>query len=286
MFFSNDAVTMNPNAPLLLLDNGYVSIYRFHAVQKFYRLTHPRDKEILKDDYDWSANPLFVTKYKDLFFRGLSKTFKKYQVPLSNVVFALDDHRTNLWRNKIIDTYKQVRHAKKQNGLTKILEMMRTVLLPDVVKNFNVNIIGVKSLEADDIIAVITKFVLKKKLFPRVIIVTNDKDFLQLHDPNVIIVNLQGQILRPINYLDAQRELMMHVLCGDRSDNIKPCFPKLDRATAAKYVEDPLAFADLLKDPRIRETYIINRSLIDFNYIPVKFQRKIITLFMRAFMAF
>lgn len=276
---------MDVASPLLLLDTGYVSVYRFYCVQKYFRLTHPNQKAVYSEEYDWSVNKDFVSKYKELFFNGLLKTLKKYRIPIANMIFAMDDARDNLWRMSHLETYKQRRRAKRQKGLGTILNMVREEIMPMLVDKHKVGQIWVEHLEADDVIAVLTRLVIEKKLFPSVVIVTNDKDFVQLSHPDVTIINLQGKELLPTNYSDPRRELLLHVLCGDKSDNIQPCLARCDKRTVDKYIRNPALLQKLLKNPMIESIYLRNRLLIDFEFIPPDLQKSARRLFYEFYRA-
>lgn len=270
---------MDVSSPLVLIDSSYASIYRFHAVQKYFRLTHPKESAMLSEDYDWSANKEFVSKYKELFFNGLHKTLRKYRIPIANMIFAMDDAKDNLWRMSHLETYKQRKRSKRQKGLGTILNMVRDEIMPMLVEKHKVGQIWVEHLEADDVIAVLTRLVIEKKLFPSVVIITNDKDFVQLSHPDVTIINLQGKELLPTNYSDPRRELLLHVLCGDKSDNIQSCLARCDKRTVDKYIRNPALLQRLLRNPMIEDIYLRNRLLIDFDYIPADLQKSARRLF-------
>lgn len=275
---------MNHRSPLLLLDAGYVSVYRFHACQKWYKLTHPNDTDARLETYDWSTNQEFVEKYRYLFFAGLAKTIRRFRVVNQNILFAIDDARDNIWRRSLSSSYKSSRRAKHQVGLSTILDMVRNELLPELVRHLGVSQLFVSRLEADDIIGIITRYVVRHKLFPEVIILTNDKDFVQLSHPRVSIVNLQGITIEAKNFDNPVHELIFHILCGDKSDCIGACFPNCNKQTAAKYVKDPLKLVQLLKTfPEIEEKFSINRRLIDLSQTPQSLQRIVVKKFMEIY---
>ncbi len=277
---------MDENAPLMLLDAGYVSIYRFFAVQKWYRMTF-RDPAVSDKNYDWSQNKVFVNKYEELFFKRILKIGSKLGIPPKNILFAMDDRRDNIWRSDIYSSYKKQKPANFQEGLLNILDKMRTCLIPNLIKRLNVKQIGVEHLEADDIIAIVTRLVVRKNLFSKVVIITNDKDFNQLAHPHVTILNLQGRELErsDVSAVHVKKELQLHILMGDRSDNIPSCLPRRYQADVHRYVEDERGLQNLMNDSQFRSSYERNRILIDFDFIPWKYQRKVRRLFEKSLSA-
>lgn len=260
---------MDTEYPLVLIDTSYIAIYRFFSVQKTFRMSKTKnDSSFDNPDYDWSSNDLFVKKYRELFFKSLLRGLKRLSIPLANVIFVMDDSSSNVWRNDFIDNYKATRKRKRQTGLKTILEMMREELLPGIERNHGVSHIKIARAEADDIIAVITKSVLKKQIFPQVLIISNDKDFVQLGDPKVVIINMQGMKLGPKHYKDPRQELLYHILCGDRSDNISPCIFHCTKAKVDKYIQNPERLSLLLQNAKIKSIFYRNQQLIDLDYIP------------------
>ena len=269
---------LDTSAPLVLIDTGYASIFRFYAVQKYFRLTY-KSSSFSDPEYDWSQNQLFLDKYAEMFTKSLDKIVKVFRVPFKNIVLAEDDLRDNIWRLNILDSYKKVKPRKRQIGLGKILQNLRERLIPDLHERKGLHAIGISHLEADDIIAIITKYAVVKKLFPKVVIVTNDKDFLQLRHRDVVIVNLQGNYLFPKNDLNPQKDLLNHILLGDRSDNISTCIPRRDLHLIDRYIHDVSFLHHKLKNKKFKKLFQRNRTLIDFASIPLPYQKKIMTAF-------
>ena len=65
--------------------------------------------------------------------------------------------------------------------------------------------------------------------------------------------------------------MLLKIICGDKADNIKPCFKKCGPKTAMKLILNPsLLETKFLKEENSRNIYTLNCKLIDFNYIPNK----------------
>ena len=99
-------------------------------------------------------------------------------------------------------------------------------------------------LEADDCLSIMTKKI--KKTFPegKITIITSDRDYLQLACENVELYDLKYKKLteRKSSYNNAEKDLFVKILTGDKSDNIPGIFTKCGPKTAIKYFEDKELF--------------------------------------------
>lgn len=129
--------------------------------------------------------------------------------------------------------------------------------------------IRVDEAEADDIIAVLTKEYRDKE---PIWIASSDKDFVQLQDtPNVNIYDPLKQKFKPT--VDKDFFLKTHIIMGDSSDNIKAIRPGVGEKTAVKLLKE----LDILlqTNPSMKEKYIFNQNLIDFEFIPCYISERI-----------
>ena len=255
---------MDTSKPVLLVDSSYATIYRYTALQHWYRLQNKDEDTATGSGFDWLANTTFMSKLQERFLGGFDKLRKTHDIPYSNFVFCLDQPRATLWRTRILPYYKANRVSSPALG--QVLEIMREKWLPDLETRLGVNRLAVETMEADDVIACATRSALAAG-FPKVVILTSDKDFLQLCGDRVHIENLQGKRLV---CEDADAVLLAHVLLGDVADNVPKCIPRAGKKTIEKLVADRGALERLLEDPAVRECYDRNRRLIDFQHIPVE----------------
>ena len=62
---------------------------------------------------------------------------------------------------------------------------------------------------------------------------------------------------------------------GDKSDNITSCFKKCGKKTALKCIQDKNFYQKIVnKHNNFNEKYKLNKTLIDFNEIPMNLQNK------------
>ena len=181
--------------------------------------------------------------------------------------FAIkDSEKSTLWRTQIYPEYKGhriVECIEQEESVEEDERKCASDILQDVFKYFNSKFmlslgpkIRLAQLEADDIIAVMTK--LFSEMGHRVFVISGDKDFIQLMQyPNVEVIDASG---KPRVIADPKRYLHRKILKGDPSDNIR----------SVKY---PWSSRDQESNSW---NYIMNSILIDFDYIPRFYQNRII----------
>ena len=98
-------------------------------------------------------------------------------------------------------------------------------------------------------------------------------DYLQLARENVELYDLKYKKLteRKSSFNNAEKDLFVKILTGDKSDNITGVFKKCGPKTASKYFDNRELFQKQLeKEEGSKEKYELNRKIIDFNYIPIE----------------
>lgn len=137
------------------------------------------------------------------------------------LVVAFDVSK-NTFRHEIYKDYKAGRQKTPQELLDEI------PVIHDVLKAMNIKVMELESFEADDIIGTVTKCASEKRI--NSIVITGDKDELQLIDENTaVIINRKGMTefdeydeakmrerygLTPVQFIDLKG------LMGDNSDNL------------------------------------------------------------------
>jgi len=217
----------------------------------------------------------------------IAKIEKKYKAEYGKVVLCYDDK--DYWRRQVFPFYKQNRKSEREKSnidwdkvfsvLNKIRDELRT--------NFPYHVIQVQGAEADDVIASIVRYNCRHKNPEPMLILSADKDFIQLHryplvkqyDPirNRWIVNDN-----PVAYLQE------HIIRGDRSDGIpniltcddaivtgKPQKKMSKEKIASLASMDPNEFTNFI---RLRN-WKRNSELIDFSKIPNPVVERIISFY-------
>ena len=213
--------------------------------------------------------------------RGHNKRFRdKY----GEMVIACDSG--NVWRREVFPNYiagrKTVRE-KSGHDWTHIYEIL-TKIKNEIKEHMPYKVIEIDTAEADDIIAVLVK----KYINQKILILSGDKDFIQLHNNRVkqynpVLSKFVGQGETPSIYIKE------HILKGDRSDGIPNVLSDDDvfiegrrqRPLTKKKIESWFDRMELtLEDfPTFTEeekkNYDRNRKLIDLSLIPPELEAKI-----------
>ena len=206
--------------------------------------------------------------------RGHNKKFRK---EYGQMVIACDS--SNVWRKQVFPNYKAGRkanRAKSEHDWEFIFDVLAKI--KQEIKDFlPYKVIAVESAEADDIIATLCK-----RTNEKVLILSGDKDFIQLHNDrirqyNPVLNKFVGKDENPIIYI---RE---HILKGDRSDGI-PNILSDDNVFIEGRRQTPLSKKKIegwvnevvptFTDEQ-QKNYERNRQLIDLNYIPKEIEDNI-----------
>ena len=267
---------------LILVDSSFLSFYRFFATLRWMSLANKDEYKLYKDDnnYDWSKNKIFIEKYEKMYMDSIEKIIGKKDFKNSKIIFARDAPQKTLWRSKITDDYKGERHdLSLKNNFKPTFEYTYNVIIPKLVDNKNIYVMYFDNMEADDIIAIATNYYKTKGIFDKIFIVSGDEDFLQLGDEKVYFANFKKRKIFQLSKEEANENLRKKLICGDNSDNIKCILdPKVKNK---KKLMDELKKDKkeldiyLEKDKDANNKFNHNQKMIDFNYIPKKYVKKV-----------
>jgi len=225
-----------------------------------HRIVHPNKDQIIE-------NPNFFAHLITMQILRFSKMLGASKQ--NKFVICLD---SKTWRKEYYETNK-VKFPELVNETYKGRRVKDDTIPWDTIQE-TINIIGTafklasdfyvvkaSGAEADDVIAVLTK---KFKNKETIFILSPDKDFIQLQDDNVYIFDPLKNAFKPTQDIDYFMKI--HLMIGDKSDNIPAIRSRLGEKTAVKILKD---LDNLLAtDPTMREKYEFNKNLIDFSMIP------------------
>jgi len=277
---------------LILVDTSYTSFYRFFATLRWLSMNDPDLYKEKKTDatYDWSKNEKFMEKYEKMYMKSIVDLVGKKTFDESKLIFCMDSPKENVWRNEIMKGYKADRcDLSAKTNFKPAFNETYSKLIPKIIKENKDKIhkIRLEKLEADDIIAIITKYYEKKYPDEKVYLISGDKDFLQLGRENLIFINYKSKKPITLTKEEASEQLKLKILNGDCSDNILTIFPKDRKLLSLKkrkeLIEDKNKLKEYLEEnPDINEKYKINCRMIDFNYIPKDLQKEILKEFKKT----
>lgn len=207
--------------------------------------------------------------------RGHNKRFRdKY----GEMIIACDSG--NVWRREVFPNYKAGRKTvreKSGHDWTHIYEIL-TKIKNEIKEHMPYKVIELDTAEADDIIAVLVK----KYDDQKILILSGDKDFIQLHNNRVkqynpVLNKFVGKGETPSIYIKE------HILKGDRSDGIPNVLSDddvfiegrrqrpLTKKKIASWVDEMI----MTFTEEEQKNYDRNRKLIDLSLIPPELEAKI-----------
>ena len=216
--------------------------------------------------------------------RGINKKFRK---DYGELVIASDGKHS--WRKQIFPNYKANRKKnREQSGhdWETIFDVINRIKF-ELKEFMPYKLLEVETAEADDVIAVLIRK-MERIVGPnhakKILIVSGDKDFIQLHNDNVkqynpILNKYVGKDETPSIYIKE------HILKGDRSDGVPNILSddnvfiegRRQRPLSKKKINELICAGFLytaLNDEE-RKNYDRNQKLIDLTYIPQTLEEKI-----------
>jgi hypothetical protein len=139
---------------LILVDASYTSFYRFFATLRWFSLNQPDFFKEKKNDvkYDWSQNEIFIEKYEKMYLESIVKLVGKKEFNNSKVIFCLDSPKNDLWRTKLMDTYKGDRaDLSLKNNFKPTFKLTYDKFIPNLVEIYPGKIFSIRvdKMEAD-----------------------------------------------------------------------------------------------------------------------------------------
>jgi 5'-3' exonuclease len=260
--------SLSSNPTFIFIDGSYFCFYRYHSLLTWWKNAYPEEKETLLDPYQ---NEKFVDKFKKTFVSNIEKIPKTLNIDDPIIIVGKDCKRENIWRNSLFPGYKATRANGAEDGFMggPFFKMAYEENL--FIEGGARAILKHPRLEADDCIALSVKHLQSIHPTCNIYIITSDKDYLQLANNRVHLFNLAFKDLTQQKSCtgNAECDLFCKIVTGDTSDNIPSVFPKCGPKTALKYFNDRELFNKKLEESEsFRTQYVLNRQIIDFNYIP------------------
>ena len=201
----------------------------------------------------------------------------KFGDKFGELVLTYDSRR--YWRRDYFPNYKANRKKDRQksdfdwNSIFQALNAIRD----EIRETFPYKVVEVEGAEADDCIAAIVQHIsVTPNEFEQILILSGDKDFIQLHKHN--FVKQYSPVLKKfINNIDPSIYIREHVLRGDTSDGV-PNFLSPDNTFVDGLRQKPMStkkIADWIESKpedvfteEMMRNYQRNKTLIDLECIP------------------
>ena len=234
-----------------------------------------------------NSEPLSEDLVRHMVLNSLRSHNKKFRKQYGEMIIACDSK--NVWRREYFPNYKAGRKAnreKSEHDWDAIFTILHNI--KDEIKTFlPYKVIEIETAEADDIIATLikkTKRVIEPEHKKNILILSGDKDFIQLHGPNIkqynpVLNKFVGKGEDPSIYIKE------HIFKGDRSDGIPNILSDdnvfvegrrqkpLSKKKINNWVNDVFFYTHFTEEEE--KNYNRNRKLIDLSCIPQELEDKI-----------
>lgn len=272
---------------ICLIDTSYIVYYSSFAAWRAYSYRANIPKELMGSDYDPTMdeafNRFFEKKFKSVLIEAPMKVYPF--IDKSKYIFCMDCPRKDIWRTDIYPEYKVNRKAQVASfefNVSKVFEYAYNYLLPKVCEQFDAIKVQSKSAQGDDVIAVLAqKYVNNGK---DIIIVTGDRDMVQLASDKVTVITHDGTIRNPQTQLEtilkkksitseitANEFLLFKIIVGDSSDDIPNIKEGIGPKRALELVTNKQKLKKLLTEDHIAaQSFARNKKLIAMSEIPVE----------------
>ena len=206
---------------------------------------------------------------------------KKFKDRYGELVICCDSKKS--WRKDVFPFYKANRKANREkhpvdwNGIFQVINS----LTDDLVNHFPYSVIRVDQAEADDIIGTLAKNYYRDE---KIIIISSDKDFLQLQK-YFNVEQFSPTQKKMLVSKDPNGYLREHIMKGDRGDGIPNFLSDDDTFVTDKRSKkvlsnklkawiglDPYEFCN----EKMLRGYKRNEQLVDLAHTPIDIKQKIV----------
>ena len=206
---------------------------------------------------------------------------KKFKNRYGELVICCDSKKS--WRKDVFPFYKANRKANREkhpvdwNGIFEVINS----LTDDLVNHFPYSVIRVDQAEADDIIGTLAKNYYRDE---KIIIISSDKDFLQLQK-YFNVEQFSPTQKKMLVSKDPNGYLREHIMKGDRGDGIPNFLSDDDTFVTDKRSKkvlsnklkawiglDPYEFCN----EKMLRGYKRNEQLVDLAHTPIDIKQKIV----------
>jgi len=227
-----------------------------------------------------SKDPVDESLVRHMILNTLRANIRKFKEEYGkNIVIACDGRK--YWRRDVFPYYKASRKKSRETSghdWASIFETLSNVR--EELKEFSpYKVIHIESAEADDIIGTLTKSVSSNE---KVLILSSDKDFIQLHNANVS--QYSPSMKKWIKSPNPQLQLAELIVTGDRDDGV-PNILSGDNFIAEGIRQKPITkkflseFNPMTASGELERNWQRNRMLIDLSFIPENLKTEIINTY-------
>jgi 5'-3' exonuclease len=225
---------------------------------------------------------------------------KKYGKDYGEMVICCDGRK--YWRKEYFEYYKAGRKKSRENSDLdwKLIFDTLSEMREDLANYFPYRVIHVDRAEADDVIAVMTKYCQDNLLIQeglveepqKILILSSDKDFKQLQ----LYPTVKQWSPMQKKYITATKQeikdfMVEHIVKGDSGDGVPNIFSKDDvfvsgerqKVCSAKRLAEFIENGEAAcRNDEEKRNYARNQTLVDFFFIPEDVSKDIIETYLSS----
>ena len=218
--------------------------------------------------------PLSEDLVRHMVLNSLRSYKTKFSKDFGELVLCYDDK--HCWRKDYFPYYKQNRKkARSESSLdwNELFDIL-TKIQNELEENFPYKVLKIDGAEADDIIAILSnKISSTPNLYEDVLIISGDKDFIQLHQKENI-KQYSPTLKKYVVDENPEQYKFEHIIRGDKGDGV-PNVLSQDTVFVEDLRQRPITKKKLtewkengIPEGEIKRNYQRNKTLIDFDSIP------------------
>ena len=218
--------------------------------------------------------PLSEDLVRHMVLNSLRSYKTKFSKDFGELVLCYDDK--HCWRKDYFPYYKQNRKkARSESSLdwNELFDIL-TKIQNELEENFPYKVLKIDGAEADDIIAILSnKISSTPNLYEEILIISGDKDFIQLHQSDNI-KQYSPTLKKFIVDENPEQYKFEHIIRGDKGDGV-PNVLSQDTVFVEDLRQRPITKKKLtewkengIPEGEIKRNYQRNKTLIDFDSIP------------------
>lgn len=273
---------------IYLVDCSYLVFFTAFSTFKAFCRNYDIPNQQLSPTYDPTLDEQFCYMFNKNFQQNVLRPVRNIFpiIDPSKFIFCMDCPRKNIWRRQIYPEYKLNRDTKDKSkdkfDISRVFKYAYDVVIPNFCDTYNAKKIMCNCAQGDDIIAVASKYFTEKNKNLKVVIISCDRDMVQLYSENINIITADGKIRQPKlemettlkttleNIQISANDFLLHkILLGDVADNIPTVKAGVGPKKAFNLILNKNLLIDLLKsDITIANSFKRNKQLISMNQIP------------------
>ena len=218
--------------------------------------------------------PLSEDLVRHMVLNSLRSYKTKFSKDFGELVLCYDDK--HCWRKDYFPYYKQNRKkARSESSLdwNELFDIL-TKIQNELEENFPYKVLKINGAEADDIIAILSnKISSTPNLYEEILIISGDKDFIQLHQSNNV-KQYSPTLKKFVVDENPEQYKFEHIIRGDKGDGV-PNVLSQDTVFVEDLRQRPITKKKLIEwkengipEGEIKRNYQRNKTLIDFDSIP------------------